>query len=114
MSMDKRKESVYACLGTVVMYVQRKKKRHPTMTNDNTYISCEERTLAIVRFFPKTFSNSNQLVARFLKLFGSIWKNLMSVKTIFSVSNNKKRKQKKKIYTLVSENDKKDIQPKNV
>ena len=127
MSMDKRKGSVYAWLGTVVIYVQRKKKSYPTMTNDgrtkiiiykkrlNTYLSCGRRNLAIVNFLPKTFSNCNRFVASISKLFDRIvWKNLMSVEIFFFfVSNNKKRKQKKKIYTLVSENDKNDIQPRN-
>ena len=96
MSMDKRKGCVYAWLGTVIMYVQRKKKRYTMMMNDgltkSIYIKKTEHMHLVCkedpryRFLPKTFSNCNQLVASFLKHFDHIvWKELISVKTFFFV-----------------------------
>ena len=34
----------------------------------------------MVRLLPKTFSNRNQFVSRFLKLFDRVWKDFMSEK----------------------------------
>ena len=58
----------------------------------------------MVRLLPKTFSNCNQFVSCFLKLFDRVWKDFMSVKkTYFFVSNDNNKKETARIYTLDSE-----------
>ena len=64
----------------------------------------------MIRLLSKTFSNRNQIVTCFLKLFDRIWKDFMSVKKSYQTTKQKERKQKEN-YTLVPENDIKDIQP---
>ena len=90
---------------------QKKSKNMPLKRRRNTYISCGRRSLAMIRLLSKTFSNRNQIVTCFLKLFDRIWKDFVSKKHFFFVSNNnQKRKNGKKMnYTLVSENDMKKI-----
>ena len=47
----------------------------------------------MVRLLPKTFSNRNQFVSRFLKLFDRVWKDFMSVKKKSSYQTTTKQKQ---------------------
>ena len=49
----------------------------------------------MIRLLSKTFSNRNQIVIRFLKLFDRIWKDFMSVKKSKNFVSNNKTKRKK-------------------
>jgi hypothetical protein len=62
---------------------------------DLTYIFCGWSTLAMVRLFPKSFSNCNQVVSCFLKNFDRVWKDLMPVKMFLSYQQTTKKKEKR-------------------
>ena len=62
----------------------------------------------MIRLLSKAFSNRNQIVTSFLKLFDRIWKDFMSKK-----NQTTKKKKRERIYTLVSENDIKRHSAKN-